>query len=159
VSFHEARNPLTDTLRGSVDFLEAAEMPYADQGYYTLTAKGRDSVAAWFADSVDRMAPQRDELAIKIALAATLPDVDAVAVIRRQRDATLRALQDYSALRRAATGDVALDLVLELRVATVEAELRWLDYCEQELQHRGGPKQGGQTTSNNEPAARRLRVR
>jgi DNA-binding PadR family transcriptional regulator len=106
---------------------------------YRITAEGRDEVRAWFATPVARTTPPRDELAIKLAIAVTLPGVDVRAVVQRQRAATLRALQDYTRLKADAspdggTGvDLAWLLVLESLIFSAEAEVRWLDHCEARL--------------------------
>jgi DNA-binding PadR family transcriptional regulator len=105
---------------------------------YRITDTGRDEVAAWFTTPVARTQPPRDELAIKLALAVTVPGVDVGSVIQQQRSATMSALQDYTRLkRRAAEGsgaeDLAWALVLDLLVFGAEAEIRWLDHCEARL--------------------------
>ncbi|RJK94908.1 PadR family transcriptional regulator [Vallicoccus soli] len=102
------------------------------QVFYAITPSGRDDVAAWFAAPVERGAPPRDELAIKLALAVTVPGVDVQAVIQRQRSATLRALQDYTRVK-AGAGDLAWSLVVDSLVFQAEAEVRWLDHCEARL--------------------------
>ena len=49
----------------------------------------------WFSTPVaSATQPPRDELAIKLALAVTVPGVDVAAVIQRQRSATITAMQD-----------------------------------------------------------------
>lgn len=101
---------------------------------YRLTAAGRDEVAAWFTTPVARSQPPRDELAIKLALAVTVPGVDVAAVIQQQRSATMGALQDYARLKRqGADADLAWGLVLDSLVFSAEAEIRWLDHCEARL--------------------------
>ena len=40
---------------------------------YRITDSGRQTLFAWFATPVDRAAPARDELAIKLAMAVTVP--------------------------------------------------------------------------------------
>ena len=104
---------------------------------YVATAAGREEAAAWFTTPVARTQPPRDELAIKLALAVTVPGVDVGTVIQQQRSATMTALQDYTRLKRAATGaghgpdhDLAWSLVLDSLVFAAEAEIRWLDHCE-----------------------------
>ena len=74
-----------------------------DEGHvvYRITDAGRGEVAAWFTTPVARTQPPRDELAIKLALAVTVPGVDVGTVIQRQRTATMTALQDYTRLKRA----------------------------------------------------------
>lgn len=107
-----------------------------DEGhvYYRVTDAGRAEVASWFASPVERTTPPRDELAIKLALAVTVPGVDVRAVIQGQRSATLRALQDYTlAKRRAGDTDLAWLLVADSLIFSAEAEIRWLDHCEARL--------------------------
>ena len=104
---------------------------------YQVTTSGRDEVATWFATPVTRTQPPRDELAIKLAMAVTVPKVDVGGVIQQQRSATMSALQDYTRLKqRAVTGtgrDLAWSLVLDSMVFAAEAEIRWLDHCEARL--------------------------
>ena len=101
---------------------------------YEITGDGRAEVAQWFSAPVSRTSPPRDELAIKLALAVTVPGVDVGQVIQRQRTATVGALQDYTRLKRSGhqTGDVELawSLVLDNMIFAAEAEGRWLDHCE-----------------------------
>jgi DNA-binding PadR family transcriptional regulator len=109
-----------------------------DEGHvvYEITDPGRDEVAAWFTSPVSRTTPPRDELAIKLALAVTVPGVDVGTVIQRQRSATIAALQDYTRLKRKgadAEADVAWGLVLDSLIFAAEAEVRWLDHCEARL--------------------------
>ena len=107
---------------------------------YAVTPAGRDEVAVWFTTPVGRTQPPRDELAIKLAVAVTLPAVDVGTMIQRQRTATMQALQDYTRLKRtgraqaaAEPDDLAWSLVLDALVFDAEAEIRWLDHCEARL--------------------------
>ena len=102
--------------------------------HYRLTDAGRRELQAWWDAEVEREAPPRDELAIKIALALTVPGVDVLGVLQRQRTATLRALQTQTRRRRALGSDTtAAALVLDRLVFAAEAEVRWLDHCEARL--------------------------
>jgi DNA-binding PadR family transcriptional regulator len=107
---------------------------------YRVTDAGREEVATWFTTPVERTQPPRDELAIKLALAVTVPGVDVGTVIQQQRTATMAALQDYTRLKRAGraadpqdASDMAWSLVLDSLVFAAEAEIRWLDHCEARL--------------------------
>ena len=101
---------------------------------YVATAAGHEEVAAWFTTPVARTQPPRDELAIKLALAVTVPGVDVGTVIQQQRSATMGALQDYTRIKRAGGDqDLAWSLVLDSLVFNAEAEIRWLDHCEARL--------------------------
>jgi DNA-binding PadR family transcriptional regulator len=104
---------------------------------YRLTDEGRREVANWFATPVDRERPPRDELAIKLAIAVTVPGIDVRGVIQAQRTDTVRALQEYVRLKAGATDDdLAWLLVLDALVFHAEAEVRWLDHCESRLARR-----------------------
>lgn len=102
---------------------------------YEITDAGRNAVAAWFREPVHRDDRPRDELAIKLALAVTVPRVDVAQVVQRQRVATVRSLQDYTRLKQRAddAGDLAWLLVLDSMIFASEAEIRWLDHCEARL--------------------------
>ncbi|WP_024285602.1 PadR family transcriptional regulator [Cellulomonas sp. KRMCY2] len=103
---------------------------------FRLTEAGAAEAAAWWSRPVERGAPAREELAIKLALAVTARGVDVRAVVQAQRTETMRALHDYTRLK--ATGrpdgepeaDLAWSLVLDHLVFAAEAEVRWLDHVE-----------------------------
>jgi len=107
---------------------------------YAITDLGREQVRQWFVTPVGREAPPRDELAIKLALAVSVPGVDVHAVVQTQRTATVQALQEYTRLKHRAgdgaeaeSGELAWLLVLDALVFQAEAEVRWLDHCESRL--------------------------
>lgn len=106
---------------------------------YRITDAGRTEVAAWFATPVARTQPARDELAIKLALAVTIPGVDIGRLIQQQRSATMAALQEHTRAKRTHTPEpgtvegLALGLVLDSLIFDTEAEIRWLDHCETRL--------------------------
>src|SRR3954466_3766715 len=107
-------------------FVEGAGADAEGHVVYRITERGRGEVATWFTTPVERTQPPRDELAIKLALAVTVPGVDVGTVIQQQRSATMTALQDYTRLkRRAAEGtereDLAWSLVLDSLVFSTEA--------------------------------------
>ena len=111
---------------------------------YVATAAGHEEVAAWFTTPVARTQPPRDELAIKLALAVTVPGVDVGTVIQQQRSATMGALQDYTRVKRAggdrSPDDLAWSLVLDSLVFNAEAEIRWLDHCEARVRRAAGDR-------------------
>ncbi|CUU53592.1 Virulence activator alpha C-term [Parafrankia irregularis] len=112
---------------------------------YRLTAAGAAEALRWWSTPVSRRMAGRDELAIKLALAVTLPEVDVRSLLQRQRVETLRAMQEYTRLRQPAddSADLAWLLVLENLIFTAEAEIRWLDHVELRLiRHRTGAPTG-----------------
>ena len=105
-----------------------------DEGhaFYNLTPDGRGEAMRWFETPVERTPPPRNELAIKLALAVTLPGIDVIGVIDAQRTDTVRQLQDYVRLKTRGPGDdLAWLFVIDSLIYHAEAEVRWLDHCEQ----------------------------
>lgn len=104
-----------------------------DDGHvvYTATDAGREAVARWFSEPVPAKRG-RDELAIKVALAVTVPGVDVVRLVQVQRAAAVRNLQDLTRLKRNSepADDLAWSLVLESMLFQAEADVRWLDHVE-----------------------------
>ncbi|MFD5082561.1 PadR family transcriptional regulator [Kitasatospora sp. NPDC058201] len=146
-----------------------------DEGhqFYAVTDAGRAELHAWFDSPVPRTNPPRDELAIKLAMAVTVPGVDVPAVVQSQRRHSIKALQDYTRLkgralagesRPTATGgtaatydgtgaDLAWLLVLEQLIFQTEAEVRWLDHCETRLAQRAEIEQARAAENRqNDPA-------
>ncbi|MEN3535509.1 PadR family transcriptional regulator [Microbispora sp. ZYX-F-249] len=99
---------------------------------YAITPEGRDELGRWFARPVARADRPRDELVIKLAMAVTAPGVDVAAVIRAQRSATMRALQELTRAKRSldTSAEAAQRLVVDSMIFHAEAEQRWLDHCE-----------------------------
>ena len=124
---------------------------------YRVTDAGRDEVATWFTTPVERTQPPRDELAIKLALAVTVPGVEVGTVIQQQRSATIAALQDYTRLKRGRPAnpddpaEMAWSLVLDSLVFAAEAEVRWLDHCEARLRRAQLERDDAATTTQDTP--------
>jgi DNA-binding PadR family transcriptional regulator len=136
----------------------------SDQVVYSITAAGRQEVRRWFDEPVSRDAPDRDELAIKLALAVRQPGVDVVDLIQRQRVHGLRVLQDLTILKRRADADpddLSWSLVVDGLIFRAEAEIRWLDHCEARVarasrEHGGRPgdrRPAAETAPTKAPAA------
>jgi DNA-binding PadR family transcriptional regulator len=117
-------------------------LPASDGGQrpYEITPDGRAELTHWFGTPISQSDRPRDELAIKLALALTTPDVDVPSVLQTQRAATMRRLQEYTRLKSGPErpGDLAWLLVLDSMVFQAEAEVRWLDHCEASLVRYAG---------------------
>jgi DNA-binding PadR family transcriptional regulator len=111
---------------------------------YAITKAGRKELNAWFTSAHDT-APPRDELMIKVLLAMVTPDVDAADVIDAQRAGLMSVLRTHRRRLQQLEAAPALDdlddardhltatLLFDALVARVEAELRWLDICDERL--------------------------
>lgn len=123
------------------DALVAAEGTNEDgRTVYAITDAGRAALDGWFSTPVADADRPRNELAVKLLMAATTPGVDVGTVVQRQRTASLRLMRDYTTLRRAAdeADDVAGVLLLDSLVFALEGEVRWLDHVEATVLRRGG---------------------
>jgi DNA-binding PadR family transcriptional regulator len=112
--------------------------PAGDDGdghqIYALTDDGRTELERWFVTPVARADRPRDELAIKLSVALSVSEVDVREVIQTQRTATLRDLQELTRQKREiADDDLAYLLALDSLIFQAEAEVRWLDSCEERL--------------------------
>jgi len=91
---------------------------------YELAPEGRAEAEAWLAAPVPQDAPgARDELALKVTLAATLPGADVRALIAAQ---AAMAREELAALLAGAPDDLLADVVLARRRSSLQAELEWL---------------------------------
>lgn len=114
-------------------------LPENDGGQrpYEITDAGRSELTQWFATPISRTDRPRDELAIKLALAATLPGVDVAEVIAQQRRASQQQLDELRASVRdddpSDPEDLARALVVDSMIFAAEAELRWLDHAQERL--------------------------
>ena len=106
--------------------------------YWEITDAGRAGAREWLSEPLDRPQGARDELAVKIALAATLPGADISAVIRAERLAALARLESLEAATPPGGShdhreEFARALVVDAMISRAEAEIRWLDRTEDRL--------------------------
>ncbi|MCU0264207.1 MAG: PadR family transcriptional regulator [Candidatus Nanopelagicales bacterium] len=131
--------------------VHSADIPAQARSLYRITDAGQAEVLRWFAEPVARGSAPRDELTIKLAVAMCSPRADVGRIIDVQRTATMRALQELTALMRSQlAGDpdpvrAPWMLILDRLIFDTEAELRWLEHCESTLLRnltastKGGP--------------------
>lgn len=106
--------------------------------YYEITDAGSAEVRDWLGSPVERSSGTRDELAIKLAVAATLPGIDVSEIIQTQRRSSLAQLQALNRAKYAGANpdgpeELAWSLVVDSMIFQAEAEVRWLDHTEQRL--------------------------
>lgn len=137
--------------------------------YWQITDAGRGEARAWLASPVERNLGTRDELAIKLALAATLPGVNVFEVIRTQRRTSLARLESLRDAVFEGGGlegpeELAWVIVTEAKIFAAEAEVRWLDQLEEHVMRHPAhemaleidterPKRGRPTSSKSVPVA------
>ena len=108
-----------------------------NQRAYRLTEAGRGDLRRWLEDESPAPTPPRDDLVVKVLLAATADPAAALDIIAAQRTARFAVLQRRRRAQRQAAAaeapDLARELVQDALAVRVEAELRWLDQCEARL--------------------------
>ncbi|MCC2033446.1 PadR family transcriptional regulator [Microbacterium allomyrinae] len=106
--------------------------------YWQITDAGTAEVQDWLGSPVERSSGTRDELAIKLAVAATLPGIDVSGIIQTQRRSSLAQLQELNRAKYAGVNpdgpeELAWSLVVDSMIFQAEAQVRWLDHTEQRL--------------------------
>lgn len=131
------------------------------QRSYRLTLAGVEELGAWWEAAPADEPPPRDELMVKVLLAVAVGRDHALDVITTQRNALLTLLQarQRSFNRRPARGVDALvdQLVADALVMRAEADLRWLDVCEERLLAAEGPEGRPTPEADNGGGRRRAR--
>ena len=107
----------------------------SDRKVYTLTPAGQQRVAEWIAE-VSWPRPDLAEFHLKLIAAASAGLADPITIVDTQRRELLRRLRDAqrAALAEPDRSDAAL--LLEGIVLRLQADLRWLEACENNWTHR-----------------------
>jgi DNA-binding PadR family transcriptional regulator len=100
---------------------------------YELTPAGRAELEEWIATPTPGTR-LRDDFFLKLVLADAGGIDSGGAVIERQRGATLQALRDLTTA--AVNGNDAAVLLAEGAALHLEADLKWLELCEERLNRR-----------------------
>src|SRR3954447_15763529 len=117
---------------GLVDDDAVAQNGRPNKRVYRLTEKGQLELNGGVADST----PQtrlKDAFFIKLVLARAAGIADPLELIDRQRAAYLQALRDLDDVAAQANGDETAALLVEGAALHLEADLKWLDICEQRM--------------------------
>jgi DNA-binding PadR family transcriptional regulator len=116
---------------GLVTCEQSAGLPdRPDRKVYALTAAGQQRVANWVAD-VTWPGPSLAEFHLKLVAAAGARLADPLSIVDAQRREVLRGLRDAQRAAMAEPERSAAALLLEGMVLRLQADLRWLEACEQ----------------------------
>lgn len=110
-----------------------------DRNVYALTAGGQERVAEWLAE-VRWPKPDLAEFHLKLVAAAAAGLADPLSILDGQRRELLRRLRDAQRAALAEPDGSEAGLLLEGVVLRLQADLRWLEACEQNwTMRRSGP--------------------
>jgi DNA-binding PadR family transcriptional regulator len=102
----------------------------ADRKVYALTPGGQQRVAEWLAE-VSWPKPDLAEFHLKLVAAAAAGLADPLSIVDAQRRELLRRLRDAQRAALAEPDGSDAALLLEGIVLRLQADLRWLEACEQ----------------------------
>ncbi len=100
---------------------------------YQITSEGRKDLNTWFKEPVEKPRQLRDEFFIKLVIGRLAGEPDPARIIDRQRQAYLTQLRDLTALASRAQ-DSSIELMVEGAILHLQADLRWLDLCDERLE-------------------------
>lgn len=116
-----------------VESTVVAQRDHPDRKVYRLTEAGRVELKAWLARPVEEPAKVKDEVFSKVLLHALTGRGDATTFLWDQRAQYLQALAQLTRLEGDEDLHPATRLLLTGIVLHVEADLRWLEMCEERL--------------------------
>jgi DNA-binding PadR family transcriptional regulator len=95
---------------------------------FRITDDGRAELGAWLRTPPDLSSPPRDELVIKVLIAARLPNVDVHEVVQSHRRYLVQLMQEWTRLKEyAADRDLGFGLAVDAELFRLDAVVRWLD--------------------------------
>jgi len=101
---------------------------------FRITDGGAEELADWLRTPPDLASPPRDELVIKVLVAARLPGVDVHQVIQEHRRHLVELMQQWTRLREeSADRDLGLALVVDAELYRLDSVVQWLDTADGRL--------------------------
>ncbi|MGW1541726.1 PadR family transcriptional regulator [Streptomyces sp. NPDC002309] len=119
---------------GLIEGEEIEQSNRPNKKIYHLTDAGREALHAWYEETADE--PRvRDEFFMKLALAPQTGLADQIALINKQRRQYLNTMRSLSKLAAAENRDNRVaHLLIEGAMLHLQADLDWLERCQEELE-------------------------
>ncbi|MEU7005290.1 PadR family transcriptional regulator [Streptomyces sp. NPDC046332] len=119
---------------GLIEGEEIAQESRPNKKIYRLTEAGQEALRAWFDETADE--PRvRDEFFMKLALAPRTGLADQIALINKQRREYLTTMRNLSKLAASEDRDNRIaHLLIEGAMLHLQADLDWLERCQEELE-------------------------
>jgi DNA-binding PadR family transcriptional regulator len=111
---------------------DVAQAARPNKRVYELTPAGREAVVEWLESPSD--GPRvRDDFFMKLALGPLTGDADRLGLINRQRRYYLAQIRELSSLAAENNDSPISRLLIEGSLLHVQADLDWLERCQEEL--------------------------
>lgn len=110
-----------------------------DRKIFSITERGRESLAEWLATPVGRVRSLRDEFFIKLVFSDKTEPEPLLALIEKQKHLYLKQMSRLTQqkLTRKKQGQdlngLTSELLLDAGLFHVEADIRWLELCAQKI--------------------------
>ena len=147
-----------DGLVAALDGEKAGEP--GPQKAFRITPAGEEELVDWLRVPPDMSAPPRDELVMKILIAARVPGTDVHEVIQAHRTYLVQLMQEWTRLKEDDDGsDVAFALAMDAELFRLDSVVRWLDAADGRLRRAAADGWTPARTAPTIPAlARRRRM-
>ncbi len=130
------------------------------QKRFRITPRGAEALAAWLRTPPDLTSPPRDELVMKVLVAARVPGTDAHEVIQAHRLYLLELMQQWTRLKEGeARNDLGLALMVDAELFRLDAVVRWLDAADVRLARAAAEPPRPSHAAAEVPRLRRLGAR
>jgi DNA-binding PadR family transcriptional regulator len=100
---------------------------------YRISPDGRKELDGWLDEPVEKPRQMRDEFFLKLIIGRLAGEADPAQAIDRQRRAYLQQMRSLSALS-AKPADPMVAMLIEGAILHLQADLRWLDVCEERME-------------------------
>jgi DNA-binding PadR family transcriptional regulator len=105
-----------------------------DRKVYELTEAGKEELQAWLAEPTVGSIRLKDEFFIKLLIHQLVGPEGVLDLIWKQRQVYMQTLAQLTSIQADPSQDPATRLLIEGAIFHVEADLKWLDLCEERLQ-------------------------
>jgi DNA-binding PadR family transcriptional regulator len=129
---------------GLVQSQEVTQEHRRDKKVYEVTPGGQEALRTWIEEPLD--GPWvKDEFFMKLVIARLTGTADVSEMIERQRRVYLQGLHDLNDVARQHHPDLdpVAGLLVEGAALHLEADLKWLDLCEEAFVHTAGRAPAG----------------
>ncbi|MER6399556.1 PadR family transcriptional regulator [Kitasatospora sp. NPDC001603] len=117
---------------GLIEGQDVSQEGKPDKRVYAVTDAGRQAVADWLAEPTQ--GPQlRDDFFIKLVLAPETELADRLTLINNQRRHYLNVIRGLNTMATQERGNRVSQLLIEGAVLHLQADLDWLERCQEDL--------------------------
>ncbi|MEV7176196.1 PadR family transcriptional regulator [Kitasatospora sp. NPDC093679] len=117
---------------GLIEGQDVAQDGKPDKRVYAITDTGRQEVATWLSQPSE--GPRvRDEFFLKLVLAPETQLADRLTLINNQRRHYLNVMRGLNRMAAEERGNQVSQLLIEGAVLHLQADLDWLERCQEEL--------------------------